>query len=364
MGFRTNSLRRFHRPCLIIITLVLAVIPCKAIIESRVVEKYADGTPKREVTYHHQDKLEEKIYYPDGTVEVCKDYMWVSYPWGFWTRYDKKGVAIETGSFLINHKDNAYENDFVFHKKNEKYQENYPNGNLKLRTTFKNGMIYGDFVLFYENGQLHYKANLKNGRTPEYILDYFENDTMRVHIFKNGKCDYINIFNEKGFLISQRISDPEPYLVRNYREDGRMKREILYKEGFEEFRSRTYGEDGYCIPENQYNYSISLSPCVPQLTGLGKLASFRFLYLFNVHTDKIGNVVSTEKLETSTTQRASKFVDLSGFQDCMKHWRLFPDKTYTVTLSFGTSEMNKNKIWIKDDKGFDFVLSLSPVCQK
>ncbi|MCK5878639.1 MAG: hypothetical protein KAH24_02600 [Holophagae bacterium] len=351
---------------LIAMLLFLSVLPCKAIVESKIVDKYADGTPKREVTYHNSEKLGETIYSPDGVVEIKKDYLWNSYPWGIWARYDKNGKEVDRGNFLINldnRDDESYENSFIYHKKDGEYRENYPNGKLKLKTAFKKGKITGNLLMFHQDGRLFYKTEVTDGK-PEYILEYYDNGTMRVHIYTNGKCDYIDLFNEEGMLVSQRISKADPYLFRDYREDGRMKREILYKEGFGKFRSRTYGEDGYCIPENQYNYEISLTPCTPPLSELGQRAAFHCLYRFKVHTDTTGVVVSTEELKTSTSQAADRLVDLKAFQDCMKHWRLFPNKTYTVTLSFGTSEMNKNKIWIRDENGFDFALSLSPVWKK
>lgn len=346
------------RLCLICFLFLFSMFS-HAIIESQVTETYENGEPKREATFHHQDKLQEEIYRNDGSLMIRKDYMWVSFPYGVWERFDQNENLVDEGSFFIRHGSPEYEDSFILNKKDGPYIEKYENGTTKLAVTFEDGTIQGKLEMYYEDGTLQYESQVKDGTTPEYIRDYFKSGVMRVNIFGNGHIDYINIFNEEGLLVSQRVSKSGPYLVRDYREDGRIKREILYKEGFSEFRSRSYNEEGFCRPKSETAFKADLVVQEPVLTELGKNETYKCIVHFMFLTDANGMPIEVDKGHVMGNVKVHDFLDLGPFVESIKSWKLISNHRYTVILSVLSEKLPEMSVFIQDREGFDMRIRLN-----
>jgi antitoxin component YwqK of YwqJK toxin-antitoxin module len=81
----------------------------------------------------------------------------------------------------INSKDTVWLDDGKTYKKNsdtpftgieESFHEN---GQLMVRTNYKNGQQEGLYEWFYENGQLSWRGNYKNGKQ-DGLWEYFDSD--------------------------------------------------------------------------------------------------------------------------------------------------------------------------------------------
>jgi antitoxin component YwqK of YwqJK toxin-antitoxin module len=68
--------------------------------------------------------------------------------------------------------------------------EYYKNGQLKSKTTFKEGKGDGVWESYYENGQLEEKRNYKDGEKVVLIEIYYKNGQLKEKItYKDGRLD-------------------------------------------------------------------------------------------------------------------------------------------------------------------------------
>lgn len=65
----------------------------------------------------------------------------------------------------------------------------YPNGNVCLTLSRKNGKLHGEYREFYTNGQLKQSANYNNGNLDGQLLQFTEDGIIyKDTYFQNGRC--------------------------------------------------------------------------------------------------------------------------------------------------------------------------------
>ena len=84
---------------------------------------------------------------------------------------------------------------------NGPYQEYYKNGKLKLKCTYKNGMLNGSYQEYNENGCLERKCTYKNDKLNGLYEGYYENGqlakkTNYKNDQENGPCELYDINGE------------------------------------------------------------------------------------------------------------------------------------------------------------------------
>jgi hypothetical protein len=73
-------------------------------------------------------------------------------------------------------------------KRQGKWLEYYENGQLKLKSNYKNGEYEGEQLGYYKNGQLWVKINYKDGKLEGEFLVYNENGQLeKTEIWKDDK---------------------------------------------------------------------------------------------------------------------------------------------------------------------------------
>lgn len=77
--------------------------------------------------------------------------------------------------------------------------EYYPNGNIKIKGTYKNNLRHGEWQYFYKNGQLWSKGTFINGKSNGKFIIYEEDGKLFMQSsYKNGIPDGLWVFYEKG----------------------------------------------------------------------------------------------------------------------------------------------------------------------
>jgi len=102
--------------------------------------------------------------------------------------------------------DPYFSNVFIEHLKtvikehpNGEYKEYWPNGQLKFKAFFKNGMPEGHFHAYYENRAEAFKGYIKNGKRIGVHISFFPEEKS----WRDFSCKILS-FNEKGFLHGQQ----------------------------------------------------------------------------------------------------------------------------------------------------------------
>jgi antitoxin component YwqK of YwqJK toxin-antitoxin module len=68
--------------------------------------------------------------------------------------------------------------------------DNYENGDIKLKATYKEGKQNGESIGYHENGQISYKATYKDGKMDgEYSFRQKDAPIVYKAIFKDGKLE-------------------------------------------------------------------------------------------------------------------------------------------------------------------------------
>jgi len=68
------------------------------------------------------------------------------------------------------------------------YLSCYENGQLKVKSNYKDGKYDGEFLRYYESGQLSEKGNFKDGKPEGEQLSYHGNGKLKkTEIYKDGK---------------------------------------------------------------------------------------------------------------------------------------------------------------------------------
>ncbi len=79
---------------------------------------------------------------------------------------------------------------------------------------------------------------------------------------------------------------------------------------------------------------LEVEVCRFELTELGRRARFNFCWFYVATTDASGAVVEVRRLETKSR---SAFVKESEFEPCIRSWRLYPNREFTIVLTGGTT---------------------------
>jgi antitoxin component YwqK of YwqJK toxin-antitoxin module len=78
-----------------------------------------------------------------------------------------------------------------FNDNNQKtgyWEKHYPNGKIKWKGNFKNGLKDGYWEIYYSNGELYRKGHYINGKTDGYWeLYYYNGKIFSKGGFKNGE---------------------------------------------------------------------------------------------------------------------------------------------------------------------------------
>jgi antitoxin component YwqK of YwqJK toxin-antitoxin module len=96
--------------------------------------------------------------------------------------------------------------------------EYYPNGNVRVKGTFKNNLKDGEWEYYYENGKLWSKGTFRNGKSEGIFTIYNKDGTLFMKSsYKNGKPDGKWLFYKKNKLIKEV-----------YFSNGEIEREVNY----------------------------------------------------------------------------------------------------------------------------------------
>jgi len=91
------------------------------------------------------------------------------------------------------------------------YLSCYENGQLKVKSNYKDGKYDGEFLRYYEDGQLNIKSNFKDGKYDGEFLRYYESGQLSEKgNFKDGKPE------------GEQLS---------YHGNGKLKKTEIYKDG-------------------------------------------------------------------------------------------------------------------------------------
>ena len=84
-------------------------------------------------------------------------------------------------------------------------KEYYKNGNIKIETPYKNGVIEGVGKIYSEGGNLGVEMPLKNGKAEGIGKEYYESGNLNIESpYKNGKMEGIQkYYYENGNILSE-----------------------------------------------------------------------------------------------------------------------------------------------------------------
>lgn len=129
------------------------------------------------------------------------------------------------------------EGRYVDNRKQGKWIMYYPSGVVRLEAVYKNNRPAGPYKLYYESAHLKETGYFKNSRyMGEYRL-YYESDTLHrvLHFDSTGRRQGPQFYyypNGKLQLQCNLIDGKEDGWVREYYEDGTLKSETYYVNGY------------------------------------------------------------------------------------------------------------------------------------
>jgi len=93
------------------------------------------------------------------------------------------------------------------------------------------------------------------------------------------------------------------------------------------------GFSSFGVNAEDQPFNKTITVCRIELTGKGKMATFRFHYPYQISTDENGVVNKVAQL----AERKPKMVREDKLIDCMHTWKLKPSSAYAVVFSIGTT---------------------------
>lgn len=116
--------------------------------------------------------------------------------------------------------------------KNGFYKKFYEDGSLKETSTYSNGLLDGERILFFPNGAVEIKENYKNGQITGPYYEYYPNGQINTSfIYSNG--------NINGELLK-------------YFENGKIEEKVTFVDGDENGPFTEYYENGTIHWQGQY----------------------------------------------------------------------------------------------------------------
>jgi antitoxin component YwqK of YwqJK toxin-antitoxin module len=142
-----------------------------------------------------------------------------------------------------NLNDNRNNNDII-------KEEFYPNGQLKSRITFKEGIETNELCeYFYENGQFEMNTIIKDGMKDGTWESYYENGNLQKVInYKDNKWHGLQeTYYENGLLEYRGFfkNDEHDGVSEMYHENGQLAKKMLYTDGQENGIWEYYDENGH-----------------------------------------------------------------------------------------------------------------------
>ena len=241
---------------------------------------YKQGKIQNEKIYDSNEKYFETIDYvsPGGSYTVTYNYpngnpyIAVEYLNGIrhgnYSKYYYSGEKMLTGSYLSNiqHGEWTYffEDGTVEAKTtyllNEKMGDdiyNYKNGQINSKRTFQYDLREGDQTIYFEDGAVKtftpYKRDKKHGKQINYsksgkiqIFRFYDDDRLVGYSYmdKDGKeLPMIPLINETG-------------IVKSYYDNGKMSREMEYKNGNLEGEYNIFYYDGSLFYNSNYSADL------------------------------------------------------------------------------------------------------------
>ena len=86
-----------------------------------------------------------------------------------------------------------------------------------------------------------------------------------------------------------------------------------------------------------------ISVCPFQLEGPGRMATFRFSFIYVLDVDSSGRVAKIQPLASTKKYIGYKFVKDALFVKCMERWKLEPAGKYSVQFNVGTTSIGTNE---------------------
>ncbi|MCB0395539.1 MAG: toxin-antitoxin system YwqK family antitoxin [Flavobacteriales bacterium] len=111
------------------------------------------------------------------------------------------------------------------------WEENWPNGNIRARGTYKNGKKVGKWQYYHDNGQLEQTGEYVDGKPhKEWKWYYRDGKPLRIEQFRLGKEDgeFVEYGDSgqvitKGEYLDGYKEGPWVYELEHYREEGQYK---------------------------------------------------------------------------------------------------------------------------------------------
>lgn len=138
-------------------------------------------------------------------------------------------------------------------RKNGFFKSYYPNGNLKFEKNYKDGKLDGTAKGFYKNGDLEYEKNYKNGKIEGLVKKYSEDGTLKIEpaYVYIGEFEVKKCATDESLLcdVNEKLITG---LVKYHYSNGKLEREVNFKNGKIEGLVKEYSEDGALKTESEY----------------------------------------------------------------------------------------------------------------
>jgi len=184
-------------------------------------EYYPDGTIKSEVTMRHGKKNGSATYYfPNGNKELEMNYSDNQLD-GVYEKFDIESNRLES-------------TEYAGGKKNGKSATFYTNGKTATVAFFENDIISGEYREYHPNGQLKVKGQYTDGLY-DGDWEYYEADGIRVgyaHFNKgNGQQVALHYGSQKKRIVINFEDNEKNGEEIWYNRDGTVEKIFLYKNG-------------------------------------------------------------------------------------------------------------------------------------
>lgn len=150
--------------------------------------------------------------------------------------YTEEGVLVDNTNFKDGERDGVTE---------QYYNDN---GNLRLKTNFKNGVIEGEYIVYYPNGKILSKATYKKGNPIGEYKEYYDNGNLKLEgsFNESGQNGCWKFYSENKILknIANFKDGALNGIKEDYYDNGNLWTRKEFKNNIEEGIYEVYYEDG------------------------------------------------------------------------------------------------------------------------
>lgn len=199
---------------------------------------YKDGELNGLNVIYYKDSIKELGHWKEGKQN------------GLFQMYTEDGILIDSANFKNGERDGLTEQYFS------------STGKLRVSANYKEGMLEGEYKVYYPNGTLQGEVIYKNGEMDGEFKEYYENGNLRTIVnYKSGELNGLKEdYYENGNLWTrQEFKDNIPEgIYEIYYEDGTPQLKAKIKEGIV-IEEKRFNRDGTLYDEDDDRVIISES---------------------------------------------------------------------------------------------------------